>query len=148
MGNYPGAIALSGNFPRLIAWGKFPGRVFRNGQLSRVYLMVWGGALFIVWGKFLFQVNSASNTLTTFNILVNCLLPVYFMNAFKCLFVGNKEKGRILKRVFQENKACQIFRKTNISYPLIFTRTCEYQGIRNVCISENLACFVFLKHPF
>ena len=50
-------------------------------------------------------------------------------------FVGNKAKGRISKRVLQENKARQIFRKTNISYPLIR-------------FSENLACFVFLKHPF
>ena len=31
--------------------------------------------------------------------------------------VSNKAKGRISKRVFQENKARQIFRKTNISYP-------------------------------
>ena len=60
---------------------------------------------------------------------------------------GNKAKGRISKRVFQE-KARQIFRKTNISYPLIRTRTCVYQGVRNVRFSENLACFVFLKHPF
>ena len=37
--------------------------------------------------------------------------------------VGNKVKGRISKRVFQENKARQIFRKMNISYPLIGTRT-------------------------
>ena len=37
--------------------------------------------------------------------------------------VGNKAKGRISKRIFQENKAQQNF-------------------------SENLACFVFLKHPF
>ena len=36
--------------------------------------------------------------------------------------VGNKAKWRISKRVFQENKARQIFRKTNISYPLICTR--------------------------
>ena len=36
--------------------------------------------------------------------------------------VSNKAKGRISKRVFQENKARQIFRKTNISYPLIRTR--------------------------
>ena len=43
--------------------------------------------------------------------------------------VGNKVKGRILKR------------KTN-------TRTCAYQGVRNVRFSENLARFVFLKHPF
>ena len=33
----------------------------------------------------------------------------------------DKAKGRISKRVFQENKARQIFRKTNISYPLICT---------------------------
>ena len=58
-------------------------------------------------------------------------------------FVGNKAKWWISKRVFQENKARQIFRKTNISYPLIRTRA--YQGIRNVRFSENLACFVFLK---
>ena len=36
--------------------------------------------------------------------------------------VGNKAKGRISKRVFQENKRRQIFRKTNIFYPLIRTR--------------------------
>ena len=35
--------------------------------------------------------------------------------------LGNKAKGRISKRVFQENKARQIFWKTNISYPLIRT---------------------------
>ena len=33
--------------------------------------------------------------------------------------VGNKVKGWISKRVFQENKANQVFRKTIISYPLI-----------------------------
>ena len=31
--------------------------------------------------------------------------------------VDNKEKRRISKRMFQENKARQIFRKMNISYP-------------------------------
>ena len=64
------------------------------------------------------------------------------------LFHRQKGKGRISKRLFQENKARQIFRKTNISYPLIRTRTCAYQGVRNVRFSENLMCFVFLKHPF
>ena len=39
--------------------------------------------------------------------------------------VGNKAKGRISKRVFQESKARQNFRKTNNSYPLIRTLTCE-----------------------
>ena len=27
-------------------------------------------------------------------------------------------------------------------------RTCAYQGVKNFCFSENLAYFVFLKHPF
>ena len=63
-------------------------------------------------------------------------------------FVGNKAKGRISKRAFQESKARQNFRKTNISYPLIRTRTCAYQGVRNVCFSEILTYFAFLKHPF
>ena len=63
-------------------------------------------------------------------------------------FVSNKVKGRISKRVFQENKARQIFRKTSISYPLTRTRMCAYQEVKIVRFSENLACFVFLKHSF
>ena len=63
-------------------------------------------------------------------------------------FVSNTAKGRTSKRVFELNKALQIFRKTDISYPLIRTRTCAYQGIRNFHFSENLECFDFLKHPF
>ena len=68
--------------------------------------------------------------------------------SYKSYIVGNKAKGRISKRVFQEKKTRQIFRKTNFSYPLICTRTYAYQGARNVRFWVNLACFVFLKHPF
>ena len=54
--------------------------------------------------------------------------------------VGNKTKRRISKQMFQENKARQYFRKTNIR--------CVYQGLQNVSFSKNLTCFVFWKHPF
>ena len=37
--------------------------------------------------------------------------------------VGNKAKGRISKRVLQETNHVKIFRKANISYPLIRPRT-------------------------
>ena len=57
-------------------------------------------------------------------------------------FVGNKAKGQISERRLQENKASQVLRQ--ISYPLIFIRTCAYQGVENMSFSENLACFVFL----
>ena len=53
-------------------------------------------------------------------------------------FVGNKAKGQISKWVFQENKVRHSFRKTIISYPLICTRTCAYQGVRNVKIWRAL----------
>ena len=36
-------------------------------------------------------------------------------NVFIGYIVGNKAKGQISKRVFQQNKARRIFRKTNIS---------------------------------
>ena len=40
------------------------------------------------------------------------------------------------------------FRKTKRTKFSVFLRTCAYQGVRNVHLSENWACFVFLKHPF
>ena len=46
---------------------------------------------------------------------------------------SNKAKGPISKRVLQENKARQIFRKRNISYLLIRTRACAYQGVKIWC---------------
>ena len=58
--------------------------------------------------------------------------------------LGNKAKWRISKQVLQENKACQIFRKKNMSYPLILIRPCAFQGVRTIRFSEHLPCFVFL----
>ena len=46
---------------------------------------------------------------------------------------GNKAKGRISKRVLQEYRACQIFRKTNIFYPLIIV----FQKIHRALFSCN-----------
>ena len=63
-------------------------------------------------------------------------------------FVCNKAKEQISKRMFQKNKACQVFRKTNFSYPLIRTRACSYQGVRNVCFQKIWPALFFLKHPF
>ena len=38
------------------------------------------------------------------------------------VFVGNKAKGRISKRVFQEIKAREIFQKKSIFYPRVRIR--------------------------
>ena len=57
-------------------------------------------------------------------------LPYEKTKIYKNQIVGKKAEGRISKRVFQENKARQIFPKTNIFYPQIHTRTCAYQGVK------------------
>ena len=84
----------------------------------------------------------------------NCpyLTESYFYKSFlkipgwnspcKCPFVWNK-----VKRVFQEDKARQVFLKTNISYPVIRTRTCVYQGVRNVRFFGKLGMLCFLETP-
>ena len=59
-----------------------------------------------------------------------------------------RQKGESQNCGNKGSKARQIFRKTNISYPLIRTRKCAYQGVRNVRFSENLACSAFLLPPF
>ena len=54
-------------------------------------------------------------------------------------FVGNKAKGRLFKQVLQENKARQIFQKTNIFHPLIRTQRVRF--------SENFGALCFLVTP-
>ena len=52
-------------------------------------------------------------------------------------------KGRISKLVLQENKTRQIFRKENISYPLIRTRVCVSRG-KKCSFFEKFGVFCFL----
>ena len=50
-----------------------------------------------------------------------------------------RQKGESQNGCFKKTKHAKFFKKTpNISYPLIRTRTCAYQGVRNVHFSENL----------
>ena len=83
--------------------------------------------------------------------LVGVVLPRWlnFLGDFSWIISSvTMQKGESQGGCFKKTNCSQIFRKRNISYPLIRTRTCAYQGVRNVRFSENLACFVFLKHPF
>ena len=57
--------------------------------------------------------------------------------------IGNKAKGRNLKTGVTRKKSTQIFRKTDFPYPLIRTRTCVYQGVRNVRFGKfSVLCFL------
>ena len=70
-------------------------------------------------------------------------LPIHW----KSLIVGNKAKGKFQSRCHKENKAGQIFPKTNISYPLIRTRTCTYQEVRKFRFTGKLGLLCFLVTP-
>ena len=48
-----------------------------------------------------------------------CFIINELTGSFIVEFVSNKAEGQISKRVLQEDRARQIFRKTNIFYPLI-----------------------------
>ena len=61
-----------------------------------------------------------------FWILLKNVLFFKILLILRSCFVSNKVKGQISKRVFQEKKPRQIFRKTNISYSLIRTRGKKY----------------------
>ena len=58
--------------------------------------------------------------------------------------VVRKTKGRISKRVLQGKQRNQISRKKIYSYSLKRIRACAYQGVKNVRLLRNLACFVYL----
>ena len=83
------------------------------------------------------------------SIWLICLNKTNSDENIAAVIVGNKAKQRIPKRVFQENKASQIFRKTNLSYPPLRRRTYVcVSGGKKCSFFGKLACFVFLKLPF
>ena len=59
-----------------------------------------------------------------------------------------RQKGKSQKERFKKTKHDKFSEKQTVLTPLTRTRTCAYQGVRNVRSSENVSCFAFLKHPF
>ena len=135
---------------------------------SKIILMVW-----ILSSKYgmliaclycilllIIQKRGVCITQTSINLLLKkgnyCRL--FFLDINIC-----REKGKFVKNVLPEKIFIGVtsvirqkgesrngcFKKTKhaISEKQIFF-TCAYQGVRNVHFSENLACFVFLKHRF
>ena len=62
--------------------------------------------------------------------------------------VEDKAKRANLKTGVSRKQSAPNFPKTDISYPLTRTRTCEYQGVRNVRFSEKFGVLCFLETPF
>ena len=91
-------------------------------------------------------IYSDQNTSVWMQLIIDWFLYKWLIRKERVNSLVIRQKGESQNGFFKKI-ARQIFRKTIISYPLIRTCTCAYQGVRNVCFSEN-ACFVFLKYPF
>ena len=59
-----------------------------------------------------------------------------------------RQKGESQNGCSKKTKHVKLSKRRTFLTLLIRTRTCAYQGVRNVRFSEILACFVFLKHLF
>ena len=53
-----------------------------------------------------------------------------------------RQKGESQNECFKKAKHAKISEKQTLLTPLIRTRTCAHQEVRNVCFSEILACFL------
>ena len=58
-----------------------------------------------------------------------------------------RRKGESQKGCFKKTKHVKFPGKTNISNPLVRTRTCAYLGIRNVRFFGKFDVFCFLETP-
>ena len=72
---------------------------------------------------------------------------VFFFKSVVLLFTIDSELWHLISKVSFIQYVRRIFRKTNISYPLIRIRTCACKGVRNIIFFENFAyilnrCFV------
>ena len=63
-----------------------------------------------------------------------------------CRYFADVQKIDSLHKISRYGVIHLVVRKTfwkfNISYPLIYTRTCAYQGVTNISFSENFACVI------
>ena len=62
--------------------------------------------------------------------------------------IKRKNTHNVFKINTRSNLCSFKFTKFQSMTQLRFSRTCAYQEVRNVCFSEILACFAFLKPPF
>ena len=76
-----------------------------------------------------------------------CFVQHLRMSFSERQFVGYKAKGRISNGVFKKTKHA-IFSEKRVFITPWYAQHTFLQGVRKVRFSENLACFVFLKHPF
>ena len=82
--------------------------------------------------------------------LLNMWLLVLIDLAYKLSSVV-RQKGESQNGCFKKIKHAKFFEKEHflpLDIATLLLASCAYQGVLNVRFSENLACFVFLKHPF
>ena len=59
-----------------------------------------------------------------------------------------RQKSKSQKGVSRKENTSNFLKNENFLPPDTHMYTRAYQGVKNVRFSENLTCFVFLKHTF
>ena len=78
-----------------------------------------------------------------------CLIIVFHLYEIACFSLSiRRQKGESQNGCFKKTKHAKFSEKLTFFYPLIHTHMYADHGVKNVRFSENLVCFVFLKHPF
>ena len=72
---------------------------------------------------------------TSFGLFYQCCIRIWFNSS-----VISEKTNR-----FKENKARQIFRKTNISYPLIYTRTYAFRKFQRAPVLRFTLLVIYLR---
>ena len=96
----------------------------------------------LVHFTFKHSINSAANQTNYATSLLFAVSNIFeiICNTFLYLFTTLRDHLFSTYAKFSEKL---IFRT-----PLTRTSTCVHQGVRKVCYSENLVCFIFLLPPF
>ena len=125
-------------------------------RISFENISTWQKHLSVFWSDFPCQYAIVEHTKKTFinvhNMKIDCIFNDYLSlkNIIKLTILNRnssviRQKGESQNWCFKETKHAKFSEKRTFVTPWC-ART--YQGVRNVRFSENLACFVFLKHPF
>ena len=88
------------------------------------------------------QATVALLTIKHEGILLHCVK--YARIRFSLTWV----KRANLKTYVTRKQSTPNFLEKTISYPMIRKRICAYQGVKNVCFSENLNCLLFSLPAF
>ena len=112
-----------------------------------VYVIISLQSTRLRFANFFFVLRMLISFLSFFHKKITNIWNNFSINAVRS-FQLNKIWQHQAALILNGKKQGQFFRKENVFYTLIFTRTCTYQGVRNVRFFGKFGLLCFLVTPF